>query len=436
MNKKSVIAIVGAGFAGVSAAKELEKLLYKRIRRDNDVEILLIDKNPFQTIMTGLHEAATERTPPQALCLELEPMFKKRGAVTVVTDTVLDIDTKNYVIKCINNSYHYDFIIIAAGCRTAYFGVSGAEAHAFGLWSLDEALKLRDHIRGCFASAAAESGKRRQELLSFYIVGAGFTGCELAGDMAEWFPALCWEYGINRSEPSITLVDMLPRAAGILPEKASKKVERRLEKMGIHLELGASVTQVTENSISFKNSGGVQTRPTAAVIWAAGIEGCTLMDSAGSILRGRGRRLVTDSKLRTDGAYAAFAAGDDLIYAAPGKAPAPQTVENAEQSGVVCARNAAAFIDGRSDLFSAYTPVSHGSMVTVGANYCAAKISLFGGRVTLSPPSFLAMCAKHGVNILYITKNCGLMRGLKYIKYEFFCSKNGRNFLCFKNPLA
>lgn len=387
--------------------------------------------------MTSLHEVATERVPESCITVDLSRSFSKKPMVSVITDEVDDIDTKNYIIRCHKKSYAYDYLIVCVGCRPCFFGTPGAEENAFTLWSVEESVRLRDHMRDCFAKAGAETNaESRSRLLHFIITGAGFTGCELAGDMAEWFPSLCKEYGIDKSEPSITVIDMLSRPIPTLPEKSSDRIAARLNALGVKLMFSTRVKSLGSNSITIESDGAESVFYSSTLIWTAGIEGNTLIDriSDESMRKGR-NRLHTDPKLRINRLYASFAAGDNLfcIESKTGL-PSSQFAESAMQSGQAAARNILRCIDGRTDLLEDYNMADHGVMVTVGSRYCVANINL-PGKLVWSPPSFLAMIAKHGVNCLFLLRTAGFWKVREYLRCEFFQTPRGRNFLSLHDPM-
>lgn len=245
------IVVIGAGYAGVLATKKLEKKLRKKKMADS-TQITLIDKHPYHTMLTELHEVAACRVGEESVKMNLDQIFAGRK-VDVVLDTVTKVDFENNKVQGKNNQYDYDYLVVAAGSKPTYFGVEGAEENSYSLWSYDDAVKLRDRIHDCFRMAADETDPaKKKELLSFYVVGAGFTGVEMVGELAEYTPILCKRFNINREDVTIVDVDGLSRPVPILPEKLSNKVDRRLRKMGVDVVMNASVVGVGKNFIKLK----------------------------------------------------------------------------------------------------------------------------------------------------------------------------------------
>ncbi|SHI17621.1 NADH dehydrogenase [Sporobacter termitidis DSM 10068] len=416
------IVIVGAGYAGVLTAKKLAKRL-----KHTDVRITIIDKHPYHTMLTELHEVAANRVPEDHVRISLKKIFARRK-VDVRLDTVTAVDYDKKVVTGKNGSYSYDYLVIAAGSKPTYFGTPGAEEFSYKLWSFEDAVKLKHHIIDMFKSAVSETDpdvKRR--LLTFYVVGAGFTGAEMMGDLAEWIPILCDEYELDRDLVRLVSVDAMDRVVPVFPEKVSAKADRRLRKMGVELALKTGVSSLGEGYIELKRDGELRRDSTATVIWTAGVEGAELVkQSAGLKIEGRGR-LKTDDYLHAEGRSDVFVAGDDVFYIPEGqKAPVPQMVENAEQSADTVAHNIVVAVTGAGEM-EKYAPKFHGAMLSVGGRYACAHIGGQNRRISLA--SFFAMLSKHFINVLYFIQILGWNKVSSYLGNEFFKIRNRRSFL-------
>lgn len=418
------IVIIGAGYAGVLTAKKLEKKL-----RKEDVSISIIDKNPFHTMLTELHEVAANRVEEDSIKMSLKKIFAGRK-VDVILDTINQIDFDKKVVSGKAKSYSYDYLVLAAGSKPTYFGVSGAEEYSYKLWSYEDAVLLRERIQGNFRKAALETNvEEKKKLLSFYVVGAGFTGVEMAGELGEYVPFLCEEFEIDPSYVKIVDVDVLPRTVPILPEKLSDKVERRLTKMGVSVQMETSVVGIGEDYIELKKKDGKVRKETAGtVIWTAGIESAEVTKNAAETLSSAGRgRIQVDENLRSLDKENVYVVGDNMMYIPQGEdKPVPQMVENCEQSADTAAHNIAAAITGKGEM-EAYKPSFHGVMVCVGGRYGVARVGFPNHMFNL--PSFFAMFAKHFINIIYFIQVLGWNKIFSYVKHEFFTVRHCRSFL-------
>lgn len=421
---KTNIVVVGAGYAGVLTAKKLAK----KFKKDSDVCITIIDKNPFHTMLTELHEVAANRVDEDSIKMSLKKIFAGRK-VNVVLDTINKIDFENKVIEGEKDSYKYDYVVIAAGSKPTYFGTPGVEEHCYKLWSYDDAVNLREHIHDVFRKAARETNmEAKKRLLTFYIVGAGFTGVEMAGELAEYAPILCKNFEIDRNLVTIRVVDLLSRTVPVLPEKLSEKVERRLRKMGVDVILGTGVVAVGEDFIETKINDKVTRTQADTIIWAAGIEGSDITNEAAKTLESAGRgRIKVDSSLKSLTDDNVYVVGDNMFYIPEGEErPVPQMVENCEQSAKTAANNIYARITGNKEV-EAYKPTFHGVMVSIGGRYGVASVGGANKKVNL--PSFFAMFCKHFINMVYFIQVLGWNKVFSYMKHEFFTIRNCRSFV-------
>ena len=421
------IVVVGAGYAGVLATKKLEKKLRKK-GVANETQITIIDKHPYHTMLTELHEVAACRVGEESVKMNLDQIFAGRK-VKVVLDTVNKIHFEENKITGENGEYSYDYLVLAAGSKPTFYGVEGAEEHSYTLWSYDDAVILRDRIHDCFRLAADEpNAQKRQELLTFYVIGAGFTGVEMMGELAEYVPVLCERFHIKREDVKLVNVDGLSRAVPVLPEKLSAKVERRLKKMGVEVLLNANVVEVGENFIKMKEGEEVKQYTAGTIVWTAGIESAELTAEAAKEVKSAGRgRIEVDAYLRSVDYENVYVIGDNMFYTAPGEEnPVPQMVENAEHSADAAANNIAVAITKKGKL-EEYAPKFHGIMVCVGGRWGTARGGMAKHQMNL--PSFFAMFAKHFINIIYFIQVMGWTKVCSYLTHEIFTIRNRRSFV-------
>ena len=405
------IVVLGAGYAGVEAALHLNR----KGKRD-DIKVTIIDKNPYHTLLTELHEVAGHRQAPETVRIPLAEIFRDTR-VNVVTDEVTAFDFDGKKLTGRKGAYAYDYLVMAVGSSPAYFGIPGLQEYAFTLWSYDDAAKIRKHVRDCFEKAVEEKDPaERKRLLTFVVGGAAFTGVEMVGELAHWLKPLCEEYGIDRGEVRLTLVDMLKRVLPNMDEKNAAKAHRYMEKkLGIQIMLETAVTEMKPDR-AITSKGELETR---TLIWCAGVCCSTTLQGSGMDCANRAGRLQVDEFSRT-GKPGVYAAGDCSGLGEDGK-PYAAMVENAIQTADGAAANILREIRGEKG-----KPVKvkfHGMMVCVGPFFGVSDI--MGKKL----PSWLSLVMKYMVNVHYLFEIMGVRGPGKYLKDEVCHRQQSQFFL-------
>ncbi|HPJ02994.1 MAG TPA: FAD-dependent oxidoreductase [Candidatus Limiplasma sp.] len=425
------IVILGGGYAGVIAAKKLEKKLkgLQKKQKIGEVTITLIDRNPFHTMLTELHEVAAARVEEESIKLSFAKIFAGRK-VQVVMDKIDDINFETKTLTgAAGQTYSYDYLVLAAGSKPTFFGVKGASQYAYKLWSYQDAVVLKERILHCFREASRETDpEKRKKLLTFFTVGAGFTGTEMAGELAEWIPILCHQFEIKREEVTLYMADLLDRVVPTMPNKYCNRCHGRLTKMGVTIMLKNNVVEIGKDFIVLQEGDVQQRIESATIIWAAGTDGASIAQKAAKTLPGTRRaRLESDKFLRSKTDTSVYLVGDVLHYVPEGEeAPVPQVVENAEYSAECAAHNILVELTGEGEM-EAYSPKLHGVMVCVGGRWGSAYVGTHKHKFGL--PSFLAMFSKHFINMFYFAKVMGWTKIISYMKHEFFTIRNHRSFV-------
>ncbi len=411
------IAVLGGGYGGVHAAK----LLNKAAARGKDISVLLVDKRPYHTLMTELHEVAGNRVEAESVQIDLREIFSASG-VQVVTEEIKGIDFKGQKLQADSDSYEYDYLIIDTGAEPAFFGIPGVKENGFSLWSFEDAIKVREHIKDMFDKARAEKdNNKRKSMLTFIVAGAGFTGIETMGELLEWKRQLCRDYEIDRKEVRLIVVEAMCSILPILNERLIKKSERYLQKHGVEVMTEAAITEVAKESIVLKDGREI---PTRTLIWTCGVQGSDFAAKTELTHGGRGR-IQVDEYMQSVEYHNVFAVGDNAFYEEPdgkgGKKSIPQIVEAALQTAETAVHNILASIDKSNK--KAFKSNYHGFMVSIGGRYAVADI---GGR---SISGFPAMALKHLVNIHYQYGVGGFARIWTYFMHEFMHVKENRSIL-------
>jgi NADH dehydrogenase len=412
------IVVLGGGYGGVLTTKKLAS----RLKKHRDVRITLIDRRPFHTLLTELHEVVGNRCEEDSIKVELSKIFAGFKNVTVVMDEITDIDFDRTELRSESNTYPYDYLVIGTGSKPTFWGTPGAEENSFTLWSYEDAIKLREHIPNMFRAAVKERNpERRAEMLTFVVVGAGFTGVEVIGEIAEYTQELCKEFYVDPSEVRLHVVDILEKVLPTLPDPLIEKAAKRLRKLGVSIDLKSKITAVEKHAVCI----GDKKLHSDTIIWTAGVEGSDLVGSLDLEQKGR-KRIQTNDKLQTMEHDNVYVVGDNIFFIPEGEtAPVPQMVENAEAAAPIIAFNIAA--DIRQEEKKVYKPTFHGTMVCIGSRYGVAYVGTPKKMYQLS--GFFAMLIKHMINMLYFFQICGFNKVYSYVLHEFFHVRNNRSFV-------
>lgn len=310
---------------------------------------------------------------------------------------------------------------MAAGSKPTFFGVSGAKENAFQLWTYDDAVQIHAHIMKTFHMAVKEKNlEKRKKMLTFVVVGCGFTGVEMVGELAEWKGRLCKDFYVDPNEVKIYAVDSLPKVLPIFPDNLSKKAEKVLVKLGVEIITGSPITEVGKDFVQLGDKGRLEA---GTVIWAAGVEGADVMANLEVKREGR-NRIVTNDKLQSVDHENVYVVGDNIFFIPEGEQrPVPQMVENAEHSAATVAHNIVSEIKGGQ--MEVYKPEFHGAMVCIGGRTGVAHLGMPGKFFGLT--GFFAMFVKHFINLVYFVQVAGFNKCWTYLMHEIFHIEDNRS---------
>lgn len=409
------IVIVGAGFAGVAAARKLGK----KYKKDKTVNITLIDRHSYLTYMTELHEIAGGRLEPNAIKYDLRRIFHRLNNVKLVTDNVSEIDHDNNVVIGEQSNYKFDYLVLAVGAEPNDFGIDGVKENGFTLWSMEDAERVREHIIDMVYKAAREHDPvKRRALLSFLVCGGGFTGVEMIGELVEWLPILAEEHKLNPDEISFHLVEAAPKILNTVTEKEQERAMKYMRKKGIDITLGDGIAKIAEDHIELASGKKIDTYTS---IWTAGIKANTDASEWG-VEQARAGRLVADQYMQAKGYDNVFVAGDLVYYEDPtnNNMPTPQIVQAAELTGDVAATSIISEISGTEK--EEFEGKYDGNMVSIGSTYGVAYL-----YDKYSVQGFIAMFIKHAANVIYFLSIGSFYYAWLYVRHEFFTIKHKRN---------
>ncbi|WP_422480345.1 FAD-dependent oxidoreductase [Pleomorphochaeta sp. DL1XJH-081] len=418
MDKKRIV-VLGGGYAGVHAAKRLHKA-FKRMK--DQVEVTLIDRHRHHILMTELHEVAGNRVDESSVKISFDRIFAGK-MVNVVRDEIKHIDFDKQVLEGIAASYPYDQLIIATGAEATDFNIPGVKEHAFYLWSLEDALRIKRHIIDIVMKASYEKDEsKRKEMLTFVVAGGGFTGVELVGELIEWLPILCKEYGVDYDEVRLINAEALGSILNMLPDKPKNKAIAYMEKKGVEIKTHSLIVNVDENGFETKDGTRINTK---TLVWTCGVRGTTFCHNL-PLTDGKVQRKKVDEFMRSPDHDNVYLAGDGIWFMEDGK-PVPQIVEAAEQTAATAADGVIHNI--RKDLglktkeVEPFKSAFHGFMVSIGGRYAVSF------NMGMSMSGFFAQAIKHLVNMYYQFGVCGVNGAWTYFKHEILNMKHRRSLI-------
>jgi NADH dehydrogenase len=361
------VVVIGGGFAGLAVVKGLKK---------KDLQIVLLDKHNYHTFQPLLYQVATGGLEPDSIAFPLRKTINSFDNYFFrLTEVTNIIPEKNTVETTIGN-LEYDYLVIATGSKTNFFGNKNVEEHAMEMKSVPQSLNIRSLIIENFEEALLTSDlEERKALMNFVIVGGGPTGVELAGALAEMKKhILPKDYpDLDIRQMQINLVQGADRLLDAMSTQSSKKAEDFLVKLGVHVWKGVFVKDydglnvVTNTDQHFK---------AATVIWAAGVTGDTVDGLHNEAIVQRGTRFKVDSFNRVNGYENIFAIGDVASMASEKYEHGhPMMAQPAIQQGKLLAKNILAHLNGKEMKPFVYN--DKGSMATIGRNKAVVDLPNF-----------------------------------------------------------
>ena len=355
------VVIVGGGFGGLYAARALRKA---------KVQITLVDRRNHHLFQPLLYQVATAALSPANIAVALRRVLRGQQNVEVVLGeaTQLDLQARKVVLR--DGALDYDYLVVATGATHSYFGHAEWEAFAPGLKTLEDAVEIRRRVLLAYERAERETDPaRRTALLTFVVVGAGPTGVELAGALAEIARhVLARDFRhIDPASARVVLVEAGPRVLPAFAPGLSAAAKRRLERMGVQVLLGRPVTGIDAGGISM----GAERIVSSCVLWGAGVQASPLARTLGAPLDRAGRVLV-EPDLSVPGAPNAFVIGDLAAAKAPDGKPVPGVAPAAIQGGRHVARSIERLL--RGEKAEPFRYQDKGSLATIGRAAAVAEI--------------------------------------------------------------
>jgi len=376
------VLVLGGGFAGIGAAQKLKK---------SDVDVVLVDKHDYHTFQPLLYQVATGLLEQPAVGHPIRDLFHKQDNVRIHQDSVteIDLDARRVTFDELE-PLSYDYLVLGLGAEVNFFGVEGAADHAFPLYTLADAVRLKQHVLRTWEEADRKPALIEDGALNIVVVGGGPTGVETAGALAELYNGVFRkDYpDVAPDRATITLVEAGPQIFPMFKEDIRTYTEDALTKRGVDVQTGEVVESITPQRVTLK-SGTVL--PAHTLVWGAGLQGNALVQSLGLELE-RGNRIGVDEELRIPSHPEAYAVGDVAAITDPKTSQVlPQLGSVALQSGEHAGKTLAQRIAGKETKPFKYK--DKGTMAAIGRG--SAVVQMLGGKTMKGKTAQLAWATVH-----------------------------------------
>lgn len=367
------VVIVGAGFAGLAAARAL---------RHERVEILLLDRNNHHLFQPLLYQVATSALSPAEIAMPIRSIVRKQKNVEVLYSEVRSVNLAARRLETSTGPVDYHFLLLATGARNNYFGHDEWAGAASGLKTLDDAVEIRRRVLVALEIAEQETlEERRRQLLTFCVIGGGPTGVELAGALSELAQAMARSdfRHIRSQEISIVLVEGGPAILGAFSPEMQTSAVRQLALRRVEVRTKARVVNIDRGGVVVRDESGLESKIVAStVLWAAGVRGSSLAETLGVPLD-PGGRVIVDASLNVPGYEEVFCAGDMAGCTDARGTRVPGVAPAALQQGLFIARVIAGRTRGHRVL-GGFRYVDKGKLATIGRSAAVAEF----GRLKVS----------------------------------------------------
>lgn len=376
--KRPSILVLGAGYGGLTTVVNLQKIM-----GTDEVDITLINKNEYHYESTWLHEAAAGTMSPEQVRYDIKEVIDP-VKVRFVQATVEAIDVKGKKVLTDNGEFTYDYIVIALGFEGETFGIEGLDKYALSIANVKAARYIREHIEFQFATWSTEEVKDDSRL-NIVVGGAGFTGIEFLGELANRVPELCKEFDVPREKVRVICVEAAPMVLpGFDPELVNYAVGH-LESKGIEFSIGTPVVEATPEGVNIKKSDDeFEFIKAGTVVWAAGVRGNRLIET--TPIENMRARVKVEKDLRAPAFPDVFIIGDcALMINEETNRPYPPTAQIAMQQAEAAAANIKALIQGQTT--QEFIPDLKGTVCSLGDDDAIGVV--FGKKVTGKRASFM-----------------------------------------------
>lgn len=329
MNSKPKIVVLGAGYGGMTTTRKLTQIL-----SPEEADIVLVNKHNYHYETTWLHEVAAGTINHNQARTMLSDVFNP-NRVRLIYDEAVEIkkDEKRVILE--NSEITYDYLVVSLGFVTNTFGIKGMEEHAFFIQDIDSSQLIRDHIEYQFVTYK-NSKEKNEDDLTILVGGAGFTGIELVGELAEKVPELCKKYDIDRHKVKIINVEAAPSILPGFDQDLIDYAKHSLESRGVDIRVGAKIQECKEDCFVVGDDN--EEIKAGTIVWTGGVTGNPVLTQSGfELTKGK---VSVDGDLRAPGEEDIFVIGDCawVMNEKEGR-PFPPNAQGATQHGVTAAKN-------------------------------------------------------------------------------------------------
>lgn len=394
---KPKILILGAGYGGLMTAIHLQKRL-----RAKDAEITLVNKNSYHYETTWLHEASAGTLRPEQVHYEIRDVLHKKVIFKQATVEKIDIHYK--IVQTDQGELFYDYLVVALGFEGETFGIDGLDKYTFGITNVNDARKIRDHIHTQFAKWASQASFEKDDaLLTIVVGGAGFTGIEFIGELANKVPELCREYDVPIEKVRIICVEAAPTILPMFSETLVNHAVHVLNNKGIEFSVGTPVVQATKEGVKIKKGHNqFEFIKADTVVWAAGVRGPRIVEE--SDLPSSRARVAVEDDLSVPGYQEIFMVGDcAFLVNKETERPYPPTAQIAVQQATTVARNLVALVKGKET--KPFIPDLKGTVCSLGGSDAISNV--FGKEITGKPAYIMKKVIDN--RALYLIGGLGLV---------------------------
>ncbi len=357
------VIIVGAGFAGINAAKKLGNI--------NGIRVTIIDKKNYHLFQPLLYQVAMAGLSPSEIASPVRSILAKYNNINIVLDKVTNINLSNQIIHTEFKDYEYDYLILACGATHSYFGRNEWESFAPGMKTIEQATEIRRRVLTAFELAERENDTNKiNRYLTFIVVGGGPTGVEITGSLCE-----IAHFTLNKEfkniDPKNTKIYLIEAGSKILAsfsEKLSLQALKDLKKIGATVRINARVGNITKEGVWI----GDELIPANTVIWAAGVQPSETGKLLGTELDHLGR-VVVEANLNLKNHENVFVLGDQSHAKGKNNVPLPGLAPVAIQQGIHTAKNIINIVNGKALLPFRY--FDKGQMATIGRGRAISEFS-------------------------------------------------------------